>query len=372
MTSTRLFWLRPPADSQSREVDPIGMSSLHEAAANVLLPNISGRTREASDYLWTLIGLREGGEDGSSRGRTDAEIWQSFACFEKALKMYWYESRCQPRFDGIKAVRWQDDHGREDLDFQLLSNQRSQGLLGAYVRSLREAGLVESRSLRLSAPGKTLVSSVNLRWGGKLTRQWRGKFEWATHELTSPAGREMKAALGQKLFCPQEMCGAAHAIRVLGAAPKWPAAACHLRDPAKQALAKVGTNLLKLLKASTRSFWAMLQTPDAKVLPLPTAPLRQTDWLRAIYDSPATVDHWREFLATAGRSPAAARDALVALHDRTWQDRGHDGQPWISFRNGRLWVRPDIRFKSPSPVAGWDLRWSVCDRLIRQTHWRPS
>jgi hypothetical protein len=209
VTSTRLFWLRPPADSQSREVDPIGMSSLHEAAANVLLPNISGRTREASDYLWTLIGLREGGEDGSSRGRTDAEIWQSFACFEKALKMYWYESRCQPRFDGIKAVRWQDDHGREDLDFQLLSNQRSQGLLGAYVRSLREAGLVESRSLRLSAPGKTLVSSVNLRWGGKLTRQWRGKFEWATHELTSPAGREMKVALGQKLFCPQEMCGAA-------------------------------------------------------------------------------------------------------------------------------------------------------------------
>jgi hypothetical protein len=347
------------------------MSSLHEAAANVLLPHISGRTREANDYLWTLIGLREGGEDGSSGGRTDADIWQSFARFEKALKMYWYESG-RRSFTGINAVRRQYKHGREDLDFQLLSNQRSLGLLGAYVRSLREAGLVESHSLRLSAPGKSLVSIVDFSWWGELTRQWRDRFKRATDQLTCPAGREMKVALGKKLFCPQAMCGGACAIRLLGAGPRWPAAARHLRDwPAKQAVAKVGTHLLRLLNASTEAFWTILKTPDAKILPLPTGPLRQMDWLEAIYDSPTTADRWREFLATAGRSPAAARDALVAIHDRTWQDRGH-GEPWISCRNGRLWVRSDIRFKTPSRDAGWDLRWSVCHRLIHQTYWRPS
>jgi hypothetical protein len=205
-----------------------------------------------------------------------------------------------------------------------------------------------------------------------LTRQWSDRFERATRQLTPPADREMKVALGQKLFCLQKMCGAAGAIWVLGAGPRWPGAARHLRDsPAKQAVAKVGMQLLRLLNASTQAFWTILQTPDAKVPPLPTGPLLQMDWLRAIYDSAASVDRWSEFLATAGKSPAAAKDALVALHHSTWQDRGH-GEPWISCRNGRLWVRPDIRFKTPSRDAGWDLRWSVCHRLIRQTHWRPS
>lgn len=59
MASTRLFWLRPPADTGTRGVDPIGMSALHEAAANVLLPYISGRNLKAEEYLWTLVGLRE-------------------------------------------------------------------------------------------------------------------------------------------------------------------------------------------------------------------------------------------------------------------------------------------------------------------------
>jgi hypothetical protein len=35
------------------------MSALHEAAANVLLPYISGRNLKAEEYLWTLVGLRE-------------------------------------------------------------------------------------------------------------------------------------------------------------------------------------------------------------------------------------------------------------------------------------------------------------------------
>ena len=369
MAGTRLFWLQPPAGSGTREVDPIGMSALHEAAANVLLPCISGRTREADEYLWTLIGLREGGEDGYSGGRTDADIWQSFSRFEKALKMYWYASG-RRSFTGINAVREQDRQGREDLDFQLLSNQRALGLLGAYVRSLREAGLVENGSLKVSSPGKGLVSRMDFQWCGELTQRWASRFERATQQMLTPAGKEMGVALGQKLFCPQEMCGAAKAIRLLGATPKWPAAAGDLRDwPAKQVVAKAGAHLIRLLVASTRAFWTIIQSPNAKIQPMPTKQLRQIDWLSAIYDSRPLIDHWKEFLTAAGRSSTAAKHALVELHLRTWQDRDH-GEPWIFYRNGRLRVRPDIRFKTPSRDAGWDLRWSVCHRLVRQTHWR--
>jgi hypothetical protein len=49
------FWSRPPDFGRGREQDPLGLSSLHEAAADVLLPLLSGRTRKAEEYIWVLV-----------------------------------------------------------------------------------------------------------------------------------------------------------------------------------------------------------------------------------------------------------------------------------------------------------------------------
>lgn len=57
MTS-QLFWNRPPSRDPQRTVDPLGFDALREAMADKLVPLLTGATRDADEYLWTLIGLR--------------------------------------------------------------------------------------------------------------------------------------------------------------------------------------------------------------------------------------------------------------------------------------------------------------------------
>jgi len=64
------FWSKPPEHGRNRELDPLALSTLHEAAADVLLPFLSGRTWKVEDYLWVLIGLRWADELSA----TDGEI----------------------------------------------------------------------------------------------------------------------------------------------------------------------------------------------------------------------------------------------------------------------------------------------------------
>ena len=79
------FWVKIPDYGRSRESDPLALSSIHDAAADVLLPYISGRTNKAEDYLWVLIGLRWSEKNAS----TESDIWERFENFEKALKLNW-------------------------------------------------------------------------------------------------------------------------------------------------------------------------------------------------------------------------------------------------------------------------------------------
>jgi len=136
------FWSKPPDYGRSRELDSLSLSTVHEAAADVLVRFLSGGTWRAEDYLWFLVGLRWTGEHSA----TEIEIWEYFANFEKALKLSWYHQGSAAGFRGrsralLPVARISNSSS------QLASNQRSQGLLGAYLRSLREAGFVEHRSL---------------------------------------------------------------------------------------------------------------------------------------------------------------------------------------------------------------------------------
>jgi hypothetical protein len=133
------FWLTPPSYGRSRELDPLALSTLHDAAADVLLPFLSGRTRSAEDCIWVLVGLRW----ASERASADTEIWDHFEIFEKALKLNWFHNGLRSEYSGRDAIRGHYGAGRTDLRFQLVSNQRSQGLLGAYLRSLRCGELVD-------------------------------------------------------------------------------------------------------------------------------------------------------------------------------------------------------------------------------------
>ena len=63
-----LFWNQPPTREPTRSVDPLGFDALREAMADKLVPLLTGATRDADEYLWTLIGLRWAHETTGSSG----------------------------------------------------------------------------------------------------------------------------------------------------------------------------------------------------------------------------------------------------------------------------------------------------------------
>jgi hypothetical protein len=76
-----LFWNQPPTRDRTRLFDPLRFDALRESMADKLMPLLTGATRDADEYLWTLVGLRWAYEaTGSS---VDATIFnQGFAPFE--------------------------------------------------------------------------------------------------------------------------------------------------------------------------------------------------------------------------------------------------------------------------------------------------
>ncbi len=363
------FWSRPPEYGRSREVDPLALSTIHEAAADILLPFLSGRTRSAADYLWVLVGLRWAG----ARSASDIDIWDAFETFEKALKLTWYHRGKRQGFTGVDAVRDHYDGGRAGLDFKLLANQRSQGLLGAYLRSLRDCQLVERRSLRLAESGRALIDTIQFRWHGELSGYgWLDRvFQRAEAGFSSRVLRDLGAAL----FDPEPMRDVAIAIRARGASPAWSAAARLLTTTTdKRVVAGVGRDLARVSGQALVAFWSLLTAPAAAGRTLPrieVSRLRSRGWRDFVFRSPgirAIREPFDRFLSEAGRRP---RRSLIDLHRSVWEQRGHV-VPWISLSKGSVRVRPDIALRTPPADFESDLRWGVAHRLLRETNWRPT
>lgn len=367
MAGVEGFWSRLPEYGRQRELDPLGLSAIHEAAADVLLPYVSGRTRRAEDYLWVLVGLRWAGPSSA----TDFSIWEGFERFEKALKLSWFhEGRRTAGFTGVEAVRDHYDEGRTDLEFKLVSNQRAQGLLGAYLRSLRDARLVETRSLRLSNTGRALIDGIDFSWRGEVSSYgWLANaFRRARDGFSSGVFRD----LGRSLFDPEAMRDAAAAIRSLGASPAWQRAAKMLKaSTARSQVAAVGDDLARFCKRATGAFWSTLEAPDRKIGRIDTGRLWTGAWRAAVFRSNGMAPlrgPFELFLSAVARRP---RPALIQLHETVWDRRGHK-VPWIRAVSGKIQVRPDIALKTPPLEAEWDLRWSVVDELVRRTDWKPK
>lgn len=360
------FWSKPPDYGRNRELDPLALSTVHEAAADVLLPFLSGRTRSAEDFLWVLVGLRWASEHAATEG----EIWECFEAFEKALKLNWYHAGRRQGFTGVDAVRDHYNDKRTDLEFNLVSNQRSQGLLGAYLRSLREGGLVERRSLRLADPGRALIDGVQFSWSGEISG-----YGWLTRAFDRAQqgfGRSVLRELGATLFDPEPMRDIATAIRLLGARPAWRTAARRLTTSnGKHLVASIGNDLARFSRRVTDAFWSILESPGQAVARLEVAGLRSRGWRDVVFRS-AGLQPLRQpfdrFLIDAQRHP---RRALIDLHGAVWERRGHN-IPWIRASKGSIQVRPDIALKAPPAEGEWDLRWAVAHELVRRTDWRPT
>lgn len=186
--------------------------------ADKLVPLLTGATREADEYLWTLVGLRWAHE--STGSSVDATIFnQGFAPFERALKQYWY--RFHKRVSaGSNVVKKLCDEAQPDVRPPILVDQRATGLLGNYIVSLRGMGLIQKESLRVVGDAcDRLLVDINFAPPRNWTASWEAL-------RTAFSGIDLRSAcrrLGVRLFSggSPEMTRAARSVLTRPSPTSW-------------------------------------------------------------------------------------------------------------------------------------------------------
>ncbi len=355
-----------------RFVDPLGLDALREAMADTLVPLLTGATRDADEYIWTVVGLRWAQkETGSS---IDSTIYnKGFAVFERALKQYWYKF-CRKKSSGIKVVKELCDRPKPDVGRPILVDQRATGLLGSYIVSLRGMGLVQKNSLQVVEDvSYRLLADVHFT-ARNWTSSWNNLEDTFSHRKFDFA--EVRKKLGVCLFSGdnQSMMHAASAIRKEPKAVSWDQVAQHLNDKEQIRIAKATKALIQFEKAALAAFEEMLHGEKTlsdsmrkkmcssaiavqKADPFPSSWTKSNPLRKAI--TIALVS-----LATSNHTNPAA--VLLRLHKSVTHDI-RKNEPWIS----DLGDIPTVFTKWKPSEGTPDFRFGNLRKLVVQTKWRP-
>jgi hypothetical protein len=364
-----LFWNQPPDRDPTRSVDPLGFDALREAMADKLVPLLTGATRDADEYLWTLIGLRWAREaTGSS---IDATLFsKGFAPFERALKQYWYKFRGRTS-GGINVVKKVCEEAQPDVARPILVDQRATGLLGNYIVSLRGMRLVQKDSLRvIDAAADRLL--LDIRFAPP--RSWTSCWSVLNQAFD---GIELKAArqrLGGRLFGgeSQEMSRAARAALARPKAAVWARTGRLELDSEQARLADATTAVVRLEAAALDAFGELLR--GEKVLPASTrrslrslaAAARDADPFPLSWPAGSPLRsaiHEALSSLARGRNPAVT---LLRLHVAVTREV-RQTEPWLLYL-GEI----PAGFQRWRPGTGVpDFRFGNLRTLVRQTRWRP-
>ena len=368
MNST-LFWNKPPARDATRSVDPLGLDALREAMADRLVPLLTGATRNADEYLWTLIGLRWARkETGTS---IDATVFnKGFSPFERGLKQYWYKFHGR-KSGGFNVVKKLCSQAQPDVYRPILVDQRATGLLGNYIVSLRGMGLVQKTSLAVveDAADRLLVDI-------KFTppQNWKSSWDGISRAFSGIDLKSARRRLGRCLFDDghSEMNRAARSVLRKPAASSWDRLGKADLDSEQARLAAATKPILAFEREALEAFRRMLRgeasLPQSmnKALRLLASAARDSDPFPSSWNAASALrSSVSEALASLarGRSPA---DVLLRLHLAVTRDWRHS-EPWLE----HLGEAP-IGLQNWHPgMEGRDFRFQNLKTLRRQTQWRP-
>lgn len=364
-----LFWNQPPNRDEPRSVDPLGFDTLSEAMADQLVPLLSGATRDADEYLWTLIGLRWAQEE--TRSAVDATIFnQGFAIFERALKQYWYRSLGR-RSAGINVVKEICGEGQPDAKRKILINQRATGLLGSYIVSLRGMNLVQSNSLRVVEESvDTLLAGIRF----SPPRGWLSSWDGLEGAFCCIELRGARRRLGKQLFekTRPEMNRAARSVRSRPDAESWARLGRTALDGEQSRLAKATEAVVRFEAAALDAFSCMLRGERILGRSAENALRSRAAAARDANPFPSGWNGSNRIGSAIGDalSSLAAGDAsagaLLRLHLRVTRDARHN-EPWLQ----HLGDMPN-GFARWRPWSGLrDFRFGNLRTLVRQTEWRP-
>lgn len=336
--------------------------------ADKLVPLLTGATRDADEYLWTLIGLRWAREVAASS--VDATLFsKGFARFERALKQYWYKFHGR-RSGGFNVVKKVCEEAKPDVDRPILVDQRATGLLGNYIVSLRGMGLVQKDSLRaLDDAADRLLLDIKFM----PPRAWTSSWVSLKHAFDGIELRAARQRLGVRLFGGgvQEMARAARAVLARPEAETWARAGLRELDVEQARLASATTTVVKLEAAALDAFGELLRGEKG----LPPSTRRSLRSLAATTrDSDPFPSSWpasnplRSALHDALSSLARGRDpaaTLLRLHVTVTRDV-RQAEPWILHLS-----EIPAGFQRWRPGTGVpDFRFGNLRTLVRQTRWR--
>ncbi|WP_148654544.1 hypothetical protein [Paraburkholderia caribensis] len=366
-----LFWNKRSADGDLRATDPLGFDALREAMSNGLVPLLTGATGDADEYLWTMIGLRWA--KAVTQSAVDADLFeQGFARFERALKQFWYKTGAsgQRRIAGIQVVKVLCAGTQPNVTRPILANQRATGLLGNYIVSLRELGLVKRGSLQpVEAEVDRLLIDVEFPNG----HAWYKKWETLDETCNSVKLQKARKALGERLFgySDDRMHYAARAVLGRPDAESWSQIELAQLDVEQRTLARATDIVTQLELAALQIFADALHgartvsaSDAARLRQLASATLKAkpfpASWQRG-NSLAAALQRGISGLAEGGRP----LETVHRLHLAVTRDvRG--GTPWLHMIGDR-----------PHLFAGWkpgnqarDFRFANLKSLIKQTGWK--
>jgi hypothetical protein len=362
---TSAFWNASHTRQTERPGDPLGFDALREMMSDCLVPNLTGGTRHAEDYLWVLVGLRWARGDAATR--VDAEIWEEFRKFERALKQYWERANLRQDYSGKLKVAKLCKQERPNVNQPILTNERTGGLLGSYIVSLRNIGLVDKSALALTKAGDQIIQGVGFTAGKRTFTSWSALGDGFS--TTDREVRTRRKALGAHLFHDDHMRRAASATLSSQTAQSWNELAAHLNGEQRR-IASACAAVIDAETAMVNAFVELMsgrtQLTAAENAKLQNACIR----VRARKPIPVAKSNQPTAKAldrtwTACVNGRVIEKRLVDLHvDVSRSIRGNE--PWITALGQKSLISYRLR------TAERDFRIGNLRRLVKETNWRPN
>lgn len=166
-----LCWTAPVAEgSELATEDPLALDYISQQVGLMLFPGLTTRTGRAQAFAMVLYGLHlaeraiaEHGAPATDESRRALfERWERF--WALATLEHRHGELARGDGDAMRGVRgataaWRPGEGPLPLDFPLISRQQELGNLGAYLSSLRRAGLVVDGTLRPSPAALDIIDA---------------------------------------------------------------------------------------------------------------------------------------------------------------------------------------------------------------------
>jgi len=319
---------------------------MRDELSDRLVPALSGRTRSHEDFFWTMAFVQ-----WSSVHPNDDDRVRDFLAWERRLKLVWARYQPNKSFAGSRRAKEQSEAAKPSAKFQpLLANQRSQGLLGAHLRPLRQLMLVKERELALTQYRETLMDGLAQapRLGGTW-ESWKSAFG----QVRGSYGVSFRKRLRQRMA--EKMPELNAALSKLGwcETESWHLAAKHMLKHQRHAL--LAHEFCAWSRRVRQEFNAMIKDPKREVH---LTPLKSS--------IPSDLRNWEPLKCMLERLNGETdhRQLLCSLHSSIFAVRGYSKEDcWVVWGKGG----PEKTNVKPieSTSDGGDCRWSNAVVLMK-------